>query len=518
MGWFVESGCVNNYNNDCRLIIFCFRSLIYIITILLLDMSQKKSTSKAKTTTKSSTPVPDTPTRRQIYLDNNGTTIMSQQTIATLVDWCNKGNPSGSYASAMLSKQMIDNFRHYIADGCGFTLDEGTISDNSASAPPTTNNKYAVVFTSCASESNCGFIRSVVDCYRRQQIASNNGGSISSILPHIVCGGTEHKSVIECCKQLAADKYAEVSIVPPDRLGFIQPTAIIATLRSNTALVIAMHVNNETGCFTDIKKIGKECVRRRIPFLCDVVQSFGKCPINPGAYGVTALSVSFHKIYGPPGIGCTIISSRFMQECRYTGQIAGSQQWGLRGGTENVPGIAASYCALRSTWTDRKSKNARLIELKKVFIAQLRKSNIKCISYQDYLAGKHSGTLIVIISANNASTTTYLPSTILLSVVKRVMLAPTQSTPATPMPVVTKDVCNAEMKKYLESKGIIVSIGSACNTKNKLASHVLFAMGLDDNMRKGILRISTSDFTSNEDVIVCANELTTFVKNNYLTS
>src|SRR5690606_27146215 len=114
------------------------------------------------------------------------------------------------------------------------------------------------------------------------------------------------------------------------------------TLRPNTALVSLMHVNNETGVCNDIVELAKVARARGIPFHSDLAQSFTKIPVRLAPY-VSAASISFHKFGGPAGCGALLVAP----DLDIQAQICGTQNNGLRGGTENVPGLAAAAVALR---------------------------------------------------------------------------------------------------------------------------------------------------------------------------
>lgn len=409
------------------------------------------------------------------YLDHNATTFMDRDTLCVMVDWCNRGNPSSSYKSAEAVRNMMDKFRAFIATKCGFTLaDYDPAKDYSRDQ----DDKYVVLFTSCASESNNLLLRSVAESYR------HNVGDT----PHVVMSAVEHKSLLECAQHLEKLGAIELTLVAPDPLGFIRVKDVESALQPNTALITVMHANNETGCMNEIEEIGVLAHSRNIPFHTDAVQTFGKFPINPIRCNVDAFSVSFHKCCGPPGVGALIIRRKFLHGWRLCACISGSQNYHLRGGTENTPGIIASYTALKTTWTERAQKNKRMLDLKKKLMEGIAATGLPCKTYREYLetergTGRKYAIEVVFISTAEK---TYLPNTLLMSLVKR--------------DKTTAPVCNVEMKKRLEEAGVIVSIGSACATSSPKASHVLYSMGVDEAIRKGVMRVSLGDDTTEEDI------------------
>jgi len=409
-----------------------------------------------------------------VYLDANATTRMNETTIKCMVNALNKGNPSSSHKWAVESRALMQNLREYIAEKCGFrAVDYDPQGDYTRDA----DDRYVVVFTSCASEANCLLLRSVCESYN-----FNLGDT-----PHVVVSAVEHKSILECARCLEASGSATVTYVNPDELGFVQAGAVTAALRENTAIVSIMQSNNETGCINDTAAIAKAVHAKGVAFHTDATQMFGKFPINPVRDHVDAFSMTFHKCYGPPGAGVLAIRRKFLHGYRLCAQTAGSQNYSLRGGTENIPALAGGFAAIRQCLTDRTRKNGDLLALKRATIAGIQKY-VPCKTYREYLetersnAPKHEIEVVFISTCEKS----YLPSTLLLSIVKRSSRQP--------------EICNVEIKKQLEKAGVVVGIGSACLTSSKGASHVIHAMGVCETVRKGILRVSYEDTTTMDDI------------------
>lgn len=393
-----------------------------------------------------------------VYLDNNATTMMPKKVINAMMEFINQGNPSASYASAKKCKLMMENFKQLIADICEFSLED-----------------FYIIFNSGATEGNSYILRETVDVFSQ----------IKNIKPHIITSSIEHKSIIETCKQLELRRKAEITFIKPDINGNINPKDIEVAIKSNTCLVSIMSANNEIGTKNDITQIGKIAHNNNVPFHTDAVQIFGKCPIKPLKNNVDAFTVSFHKLHGPPGIGIIVLKKKFADGYKLKAQICGSQNGGLRGGTENIINIAGSYNAFQNLMKDRENKNKKLGLLRKEFIKGL-KDNFQLCTLETYLNYKSKNAkmpdkYIVIISPLTEDEC--LPNTILLSLIKT-----------------GKKVCNIELKKKLEEKGIIVSIGSACNTSSDKASHVLNEIGATDEIKRGTLRISFSDYTNFDEI------------------
>jgi cysteine desulfurase len=201
-------------------------------------------------------------------------------------------------------------------------------------------------------------------------------------------------------------------------------------------------------------------------------------------------------LHGPPGVGVLIIKQQLITGYRISPMIFGSQNEGLRGGTENLPGIGAAYAAIKYTMNNRVKKNEHTQKIKKYIMDELA-ARVPTRQYTAYTKDAHGGKKpeieIIFLSGKGEY---YLPNTLLLSVVKR-----------------TKPhICNSKMKQSLESRGIVISVGSACNTAAAKASHVLYAMDADELIRKGALRISLGDDTTLADVKKFVQEFLQIIK------
>lgn len=399
---------------------------------------------------------------------------MPRDVISALVAWCNKGNPSSSYASAKEAAKMMDDLRNTIDRLCDL------------------RGQYKIIFTSGASEANSAIIRAVVDNW----VESRRPG-----LPHLVISAIEHKSIMLCVDDLVRRGRATASLVRPNTTGHISVADVEREISPNTAMVAVMHANNETGAINDVAAIGAMAHRHGVPFYSDTVQAFGKIPLRPFGTAmphVDGFCISFHKLCGPPGVGALVIHDSLAELFRPL--IYGTQNGGLRGGTENVPGLGASFKALQLTMTDRAKKNATMAQLRDGILIRLAKMGVPIISYPGYLAGhcrQFTSPFVVALGGFESdigqswhNSKDYLPNTILLSVVR--WAAPS--------------ICNAKFKERLACAGIIVSIGSACNTSSDKASHVLDALGADTYIRAGALRISLGDDSTSADAVTFVQE------------
>lgn len=415
------------------------------------------------------------------YFDYNGTTPPYPEVIKEEARWAYAGNASADYA---------DEARHVIARSDNMI--DKWIGLSTAGMP------YEKLYTSGASESNNMLIRGVVEAYwlKKQSI------------PHIIMSSVEHKTSIECGKTLEKLGRTQLTLVPVKFDGSIDLAELASLVKPNTVLISIIHINNELGTIIDMAALGEACAslpnRGQIVLHSDVTQSFGKYPIPMAEWGLDAISMSFHKMYGPAGIGLLALNP----QVQLIAQIAGSQQKGLRGGTENLPAIAAIYEAMRITWDKREKKNAHLAEMKKYILdALLQEYNLG--NFQHYVGqtdefvvplpkGSEKSKEIVPLGPITPATDLpdpqkAAPNTLLLSVVN---YGPME-----------KHFCNIKLRQELLKKGIIISIGSACAAGSRHPSHVLLAIQAPYIIRCGVIRISLGDHTSWHDCRYLVKEL-----------
>lgn len=426
----------------------------------------KANTSKIKTVTPCKASI--------IYLDNNGTTKLCKEAKHAMIKWLeSRANPSSDSIIAKKSKELMECAQKYVLNHCSVN-----------------SSKYMVIFTSGASESNCFILRAVVDSYKQH----------TGKKPHIITSATEHKSIIQCCNSLRDSGYASITYIEPNAYGCISPDLVKKAITPQTALISVMAANNEIGCINDIKAIGEVAHNNKIPFHTDAVQLFSKYKIPLVKNNVDALSMSFHKLYGPMGLGMLIISNELINGYGLKGQISGTQQKKLRGGTENVPAIAGAVAAIKFTFMDRDEKNKKMYLLKKHIIHELEKA-LPQGTYKSYFSKnkpKRNEFLVLGPKSNGSyKTPNVLPNTLMLCFIKN------KSYPKE----VYKPFCNVDLKKGLSRKNIITSIGSACSTSSTKASHVLYSIKAPEIVRQGVIRVSISDNTTKKEIDTFVKEL-----------
>ena len=202
-----------------------------------------------------------------------------------------------------------------------------------------------IIWTSGATESDNLAIKGAAHFYRKQ------GG-------HIITLRTEHKAVLDSCRQLEREGY-EVTYMDPEPSGLLDLAKLEAAMRNDTVLVSIMHVNNEIGVIQDIAAIGELCRDRRIIFHVDAAQSAGKVPIDLEKLKVDLMSFSAHKIYGPKGIGALYV--RRKPRVRLEAQMhGGGHERGLRSGTLPTHQIVGMGEAFRIAGEEMEEENRRI--------------------------------------------------------------------------------------------------------------------------------------------------------------
>jgi cysteine desulfurase len=253
-----------------------------------------------------------------IYLDYAATTPVDPRVAAVmagaLTDAGVFGNPgSSSHAYGHAAREWVERARVRVAAAVGATAAD-------------------VVWTSGATEANNLAIFGV---------AANR----ASDGRHVVTARTEHKAVLDPCRELERRGWS-VTYLVPDRTGLIDPARVAAALRPDTVLVSIMHVNNEIGVIQDIAAIGAVCAAHGgVRLHVDAAQSVGKCPLDFAASGADLMSLSAHKVYGPKGVGALLVSQRRRVHLEAL-QFGGAQERNLRSGTvptHQVAGMGAAF-------------------------------------------------------------------------------------------------------------------------------------------------------------------------------
>ncbi len=350
----------------------------------------------------------------KFYLDDAATTkvdkkIFEKMTPYFLEDYA---NPSSNYVLGQRVRKVVEDSRKKIA--------------KKINAKP-----FEIIFTSGGSESNNFAIKGLA-------LANPNK-------KHILVSSIEHECTMQVCKFLSKKGY-EIDYIEVNEEGIVDLRDLEKKIRKNTLLVSVMHINNEIGTIQPIEKISKICKKKKVYFHSDSVQSFCKEDIDVEKLGVDLLSASGHKANGPKGIGFLYIKEGLNISPIIHG---GGQEFGLRGGTENVPGIIG--LAEASSLKRKKSKAIRDFMIKE--LKKIRKSKI-------------NGSLKNRIY-NNISISFY-------------------------------GVEGEALQMLLAKEGIYVSTGSACSSNKLEKSHVLDALGVGDFYINGTIRIITDSLNKKQ--------------------
>ena len=366
-----------------------------------------------------------------IYMDHAATTPMDSVVLSTMLPYFSDifANPSSIYALAQESRKVVDDSRQKIASLLGARRSE-------------------IMFTSGGTESDNAALRGVAS-------------ALQSTGKHIITSQIEHHAVLHTCYQLEQLGY-EISYLPVDQNGIINPTSVINAIREDTILVSIMMANNEIGTIQPIEQICclvKDEAKRRgtnIIFHTDAVQAAGFLDFNVKKLGVDLLSLSAHKFYGPKGVGALYIRRGTPFETQLSG---GGQERGRRSGTENVAAIVGMAKALEISIENREQTNLHCIKLRDKLIKDVM-SNIKGVNL-------------------NGDDTLRLPNNVNFSF---------------------SGVEGEPLLLGLDFAGICVSSGSACSSGSLEPSHVLTSLGLTDEQAQGSLRITLGRENTVEEV------------------
>jgi cysteine desulfurase len=307
-----------------------------------------------------------------------------------------------------------------------------------------------IIFTSGATESVNLALRGAFELY-------------ASKGKHIITTAVEHKAVLDTCQYLETIG-AEVTILPVDQSGRVDPLAIREAIRPDTILIAVMYANNETGVIMPVQEIGHIAKEKGVFFFTDATQAVGKIPVDVQADGIDLLCLSAHKMYGPKGAGALYVRRRDPRVRLKPLQYGGGHEKGMRSGTLNVPGIvglgkAAEIC-----------RKEMLADAER--IAQLRDRLL-------YALLEKPGTAL------NGDKKLLLPNTANISF----------------------EGSNSQILLAKLNKQIALSSGSACTSATLEPSYVLTAMGFGEERAAAALRFSLGRFTTEEEVELAIKRL-----------
>lgn len=316
-------------------------------------------------------------------------------------------------------------------------------------------NPNEIYFTSCGSESDNLAIKGFA-------YANKNKGN------HIITSKIEHHAVLDTCKTLERQGY-QVTYLNVDRNGFVDVNELSNVICKNTILITIMFANNEIGTIQPIEQIGKIAKENNITFHTDAVQAIGNLKIDVTKLNIDMLSLSGHKFYAPKGVGALYVKQGIEFEKIQDG---GEQEKNKRAGTENVAEIVGLGKAIELINNELEDYNRKQRELRDYYITELAK-NIPNIKINGDLEKRLSGNANISFRGVNAS----------------------------------------ELLFKLDEYGICASAGSACSTSNPMPSHVLTAIGLNQELANSTLRVSIGRDNTIEDIKYLVDKLKKIIKN-----
>ena len=359
-----------------------------------------------------------------VYADNAATTPVHPTAVEAMLTCLKEeyGNPSSLHTVGQRAKERLDQARETVARGLGAEARE-------------------IYFTGGGSEAdNQALLTGAV-------LGARKGKK------HLITTAFEHHAVLHSMKRLEKQGFT-VTYLDVHADGVVRPEDVAAALTDDTALVSIMLVNNEIGTIQPVAEIARLCHEKGVLVHTDAVQAVGHIPVDVKALGVDMLSLSGHKFHAPKGVGALYCRKGIRPEILIEG---GAQEFGRRGGTENLPGIVAMAAALQEATENLPREMEQVTALREKLIdglAQIPHSRL------------------------NGHRTLRCPGTVNFCF---------------------EGIEGESLLLWLDAKGVAASSGSACTSGSLDPSHVLLALGLPHEIAHGSLRLSlTADNTAAE--------------------
>lgn len=364
--------------------------------------------------------------KRFVYMDHAATTFTKPEVFEAMLPFLKDrfGNPSSLYSIGREGKEAVEAAREQLAKALGANIEE-------------------VYFTSGGTESDNWAIKGTA--FARQKKGK-----------HIITTPIEHHAVLYPCKYLETQGF-EVTYLPVDKHGLIDPAEVEAAIRKDTILISVMYANNEIGTIEPIPEIGEVAREHEIPFHTDAVQVIGKIPLEMKKKdsNVDMLSLSSHKFYGPKGVGALYIREGTEIDNYMHG---GGQEQKRRAGTENVAGIVGLGKAIELAAENLENHNEKMKKMRDSLLA---------------------GVLEIPSCRLNGHPERRLADNLNFSF---------------------EYIEGESLLLMLDQMGICCSTGSACSSGSLEPSHVLRAIGLPPEIAQGSLRLTLGDENSEEDI------------------
>ncbi len=361
----------------------------------------------------------------RIYLDNAATTPLAPEVLEAMMPYLTQfyGNASGIYETGRAARKAVDQARRQLADLIGCKPGE-------------------LYFTSGGTESDNWALKGIA-------FANRHKGN------HIITSAIEHHAILETARWLGSQGF-EISCLPVDASGRVDPAAVEEAITERTILISVMAANNEIGSLQPVSEIGQIARAHKIPFHTDAVQAVGAVKVDVNAWNADLLSLSGHKFHGPKGTGALFVRGGIRIEPLLHG---GAQERGRRAGTENVAGVVGLGRAAELA-------GGRLTDYAEKVTA-LRNRLIDGI-----LSGIPHVRL-------NGGREKRLPNNANLSF---------------------RYIEGEALLLHLDLNGIAASSGSACASGSLEPSHVLLATGLDAEDAHSSIRFTLSESTTREEI------------------
>ncbi|HBF66859.1 MAG TPA: cysteine desulfurase NifS [Candidatus Magasanikbacteria bacterium] len=372
--------------------------------------------------------------KRDVYLDHAATTYVAPEVRAVIEPYFEKafGNASSLYKLGREAREAVEQARKTVA--------------HILNASP-----VEIIFTSGGTESINTALFGIAHKHKEHG-------------KHIISCGIEHHAVLHALDALRADGF-EITLVPVDEHGFVDPTDVVKALRPDTILVTIMYANNEVGTVEPITEIGRKILKWRkenktvYPFFhTDACQAGGVLDLNVEQMHVDLMTLNGSKIYGPKGVG--ILYKRRTVALRPL-IVGGGQEMHVRAGTENVPGIVGFAKALELAQNNKQEENMRLSQLRAYFWER-----IVAEIFDVKLNGPELGGLRL---PNNLN-------------------------------VGFNGIEGEALVFYIDEYGVSASTGSACTSADAEPSHVMRAMGLSFDRISSSVRFTMGKRTTREDI------------------
>ena len=378
--------------------------------------------------------------KRVVYLDHIATTPVAQEVVEAMIPYFREyfGNPTSLHSFGQVAKKAINNAREKLASLIN------------------ANSPEEIIFTSGGIEANNLAIKGIAEAYEKKG-------------KHIITTEIEHHSILHPLKSLERKGW-EVTYLKPDEFGLIDPQALAEAIRSDTVLISIGHSNREIGTIQNIKELVKVAKEKnpKVIFHTDACPSLGHYPVDLKEWGVDAASFTAHLMYGPKGVGALWTRKGVKVKPLIEG---GTQERGVRAGTENVPGIVGFGVACELAMKELPDRIERLARYRD----KLRKGLEEKLDFIEFTGH------------------------------------PTQRLPHH-LSLIVHLIEGEAMLLRLDLMGIETASGSACVSMALKQSHVLFAIGVPKEVSNGSIVFSFGRDNTEEDVDYVLEEFPKTVK------